>query len=102
MDEISVEEFKKKLESFEAIDVREADEFDEHIPDSVNIPLGRLIRDFGKGTIDLSGGALVYCGSGFRGRLACETLEKIAEMKGLSLGKLFNLQGGFKTWEESQ
>lgn len=85
---------KKNLQQYFIIDVREADEFAEgHITGAVNIPLGRLIRDLGKGIVPIDKPVVVHCKSGGRGAIALEVLKK----RGFT--HVQNLIGGFEAWK---
>lgn len=94
---ITVEELKAKLNEVKLVDVREADEFFEHIEGAENKPLGALFRDFSKGVFQLPSDKEIvcYCLSGVRGSLATEFLKS----KGLNVK---NLEGGFLAWKSNK
>jgi len=104
--EISIEEFKVKMESdepFVLIDVREPGKYDENnIPGSISIPRGLLEfkiadekfwDDEGMYVPGKDEEIIVYCKKGERGALAAETLVK------LGYTNVKNLIGGWVVWE---
>lgn len=89
---IDAMELKKDLKKYKIIDVREPDEFAEsHIEGAENIPLGKLIRDEGKGIIPRDKEIIVHCKSGFRGQIAADLLLQ----RGYNVK---NLEGGYQAW----
>jgi len=95
--EINVDELKKNLKKFKILDVRESDEFFEHIKGAENKPLGALIRDINKGVYNLPKDKeiICYCSAGFRGNIAADFLRSKEY-------KVKNLEGGFKAWKEGK
>lgn len=94
MSSISVKELKEKLKEFVIVDVREPDETSQGtIQDAKAIPLGKLMRDVGKGVITFPKDKPIvcYCGSGIRGSIAVDFLQK----KGYNA---LNLEGGYSAW----
>ena len=78
------------------VDVRELDEFSQgHIEGAVNIPLGKLVRDVGKGIVPQDREVVVHCRSGVRGEIAADFLEKRGFVK------VKNLEGGYLAWLET-
>jgi rhodanese-related sulfurtransferase len=68
--------------------VRESDELEEgKIDAAANIPLGQLIRKARHGDIDVlkKKKIITYCGSGYRGNIAADELNK---------------QGGYSAWKD--
>jgi rhodanese-related sulfurtransferase len=85
-------------EEFIVIDVRESDELsDGSIESSIHLPLGSIIRNARQGKLDQykNKKIITYCNSGYRGNIAAEELSKIGF-------HVFNLDGGFKAWINSQ
>jgi len=75
------------------IDVREADEYEQgHVEGAENIPMGKLLRLYASGQIELNN-IFLYCGSGFRCKLAAQGLETLKEKKKSELGDVFVLEG---------
>ncbi len=100
MQNISVEELKKRKESGEELyilDVREPDEYKESNMGALLIPLGQVIN----GQIDAiedwkDKEVIVHCRSGKRSLTACLVLEQM----GFTNTK--NLSGGILAWVELQ
>ncbi len=100
MQNISVEELKKRKESGEELyilDVREPDEYKESNMGALLIPLGQVIN----GEIDAiedwkNKEVIVHCRSGKRSLTACLVLEQ----HGFTNTK--NLSGGILAWMELQ
>ena len=96
MQEIQANELKKVLKIVVLIDVREADEFSNHIQGAINKPIGALIRDIGKlgeTLIPKNKDVVLYCGSGVRSSIAAKFLEE----KGWN--NIKSLKGGFTAWK---
>ena len=91
---ISVSELKNRLREVKIIDVRESEEFLDHIEDAENKPLGALIRDLSKGAYNITKDKEIvcYCVSGVRGKIATDFLNN----KGF---KARNLEGGYAAWK---
>ena len=71
------------------IDVREVDEYNrEHIPNSVNIPLG----DIDSINYDKDETIILYCQSGMR------SLEESKKLADIGYTSLYNLDGGLLNW----
>ncbi|WNS79257.1 sulfurtransferase TusA family protein [Domibacillus sp. DTU_2020_1001157_1_SI_ALB_TIR_016] len=92
--EISLEDFKEKVENGEHItilDVREADEYQEgHIDNAIHIPLGEVEQR----SNELEKDELIYviCHSGRRSELAAQTMSK------QGFKKLMNVVPGMCHW----
>jgi rhodanese-related sulfurtransferase len=115
---INADELKKNRKNYVLIDVREQEELlGGNIDDSINLPLGQLIRkvrktekeEFGPEErhhlflvltkqVDvkksLGKKICVYCSFGYRGSIAADELAKTG-MK----ADIVNLEGGFAAWE---
>lgn len=78
IEEISIEDFQRKVESGEPInilDVREYDEFNErHIPGVIHIPLGEIENRYNE--LDKNMQLHVICHSGKRSEMAVQLLDK--------------------------
>ena len=83
------------------LDVREPVEWEHHIAGAVQVPRGLL--EFAadptspryKLELDPAGRVIVYCRSGARAALACETL------KAMGYENVANLEGGFGAWQKA-
>ena len=76
--------------------MREADELEEGMIDgAVNIPLGQLIRRARQGDLnDYKRKKLVtYCGSGYRGNIAADELNKVGFYT-------ITIEGGYSAWKD--
>lgn len=96
-EKISANDLKAKKSEFVVIDVREKDELENgKIEGSVHMPLGLVIRNVKKKQIeDLKGKKIcTYCGSGYRGNIAADELNK----EGFNA---VTLEGGFPSWNIS-
>ena len=115
---INADELKKNRKNYVLIDVREQEELlGGNIDDSINLPLGQLIRkvrktekeEFGPEErhhlflvltkqVDvkksLGKKICVYCSFGYRGSIAADELAKT----GIK-ADIVNLEGGFAAWE---
>ena len=115
---INADELKKNRKNYVLIDVREQEELlGGNIDDSINLPLGQLIRkvrktekeEFGPEErhhlflvltkqVDvkksLGKKICVYCSFGYRGSIAADELAKT----GMN-ADIVNLEGGFAAWE---
>lgn len=92
---VTAVEFQKIRESDEKIvliDVRTKDEYEAaHLPGAINIERGCL--EFkAPAIVDPEAKIYVYCRSGARGALACDTLQKIGYKN------VTNIYDGFKGW----
>ena len=96
-DTISANDLKEQKNNFTIIDVRELDELATgKIEGSEHLPLGLVIRKVKKQQLeDMKGKSIcTYCGSGYRGNIAADELNKAG----------FNavtLEGGFPSWSQS-
>ena len=89
---ITVKELKENISKYYVIDVREEDEYKQgKIGNSINIPLGKLIRDEGIRIVPRDKEVVVHCRSGFRGEIA----RKFLEDRGY---KVRNLAGGYMAY----
>ncbi|MDQ0242812.1 TusA-related sulfurtransferase/rhodanese-related sulfurtransferase [Bacillus fengqiuensis] len=92
--EILLDEFKKKVESNEPInilDVRELDEYEAgHIPGVVHIPLGEVEKRAGE--LNKEDEIYVICHSGRRSEMAAQTMMK------QGFKKLINVVPGMCDW----
>ena len=94
---ISANDLRARKDEFIIIDVREADELSGgKVEGSTHIPLGLVIRKAKKGGIeDLKDKKIcTYCGSGYRGNIAADELNKAGF-------KAITLEGGFPSWNQS-
>ncbi|SRR6266404_3220846 len=95
---VGVDEFERLRLSQKTItlDVRTPDEFARgHLPGAVNIDWNS--RDFAEkaAALDKSQTYLIHCAGGVRSAKACARMTK------LNFTNLYNLEGGFKAWEEA-
>ncbi|MFC3886259.1 sulfurtransferase TusA family protein [Bacillus songklensis] len=92
--EISLEDFKGKVEKGEHItilDVREVDEYEEkHIPGVIHIPLGEVEKRAGE--LNKEDEIYVICHSGRRSEMAAQTMAK------QGFKKLINVVPGMRDW----
>lgn len=80
-------------EDAQIVDVREPDEYATgHLPESRNLPLGKLEERAGELDKFKDTPLVVVCQSGARSASACKTLEK------LGFTKAHNLDGGVAAW----
>ncbi len=96
-EKISASDLKANKDSFVIIDVREADELaGGKIEGSQHMPLGLTIRNAKKKQIeDLRNKKIcTYCGSGYRGNIAADELNK----EGFNA---VTLEGGYPSWGQS-
>jgi rhodanese-related sulfurtransferase len=95
---VGVEEFDRLRTGKNTItlDVRTAEEYTRgHVPGAVNVDWNA--KDFAEkvAALDKSQTYLVHCAAGVRSAKACARMTK------LNFKKLYNLEGGFKAWEEA-
>ncbi len=96
-EKISASDLKANKDSFVIIDVRETDELaGGKIEGSQHMPLGLTIRNAKKKQIeDLRNKKIcTYCGSGYRGNIAADELNK----EGFNA---VTLDGGYPSWNQS-
>ena len=96
-DKITAQDLKARKDEFVIIDVREADEIASGIIDnSINMPLGLSIRNAKKKKIEDMRAKKIctYCGTGYRGSIAADELNK----EGFDA---VTLDGGFASWNQS-
>jgi len=96
-EKISAADLKSNKDSFVIIDVRETDELQGgKIDGSQHMPLGLTIRNAKKKQIeDLRNKKIcTYCGSGYRGNIAADELNK----EGFNA---VTLDGGYPSWNQS-
>jgi rhodanese-related sulfurtransferase len=95
MEEITVEELKKKIDSgedFQLIDVRETFEYEVSNLGGENIPLSGIMIESDKIATDKP--VIVQCRSGKRSAAA------IMQLQTLGFDNLYNLEGGILAWKE--
>jgi len=96
-EKISAIDLKGKKDDYVIIDVREFDELTKgKIEDSIHLPLGLMIRKAKHGEIDdlKERKICTYCGSGYRGDIAADELNKAGF-------KAVNLDKGFPSWTQT-
>ncbi|MBT8173319.1 MAG: rhodanese-like domain-containing protein [Nitrosopumilus sp.] len=96
-EKITANELKSKKDDFVIIDVRELDELASgKIDGSRHMPLGLAIRNAKKKQIeDLKSKKIcTYCGTGYRGNIAADELNK----EGFSA---VTLDGGYPSWDSN-
>ena len=96
-EKISAIDLKSSKDDFAIIDVRETDELAKgKIENSINLPLGLMIRKVKHGEIDdlKARQICTYCASGYRGNIAADELNKAGF-------KAVNLDGGFPSWTQT-
>ncbi|MDD2885015.1 MAG: rhodanese-like domain-containing protein [Dechloromonas sp.] len=80
-------------EEAKVLDVREPDEFASgHLPDAINIPVGKLGERMHELERFKERPLIVCCASGMRSNRGC------AELKKAGFAKLYNLEGGMDAW----
>ena len=78
------------------LDCREPKEYKSgHIPGAVNIPRGLLEFKIGSKIADKNAQVIMYCKSGGRGCLACESIGK------MGYKNVKNMDGGWKAWAKA-
>lgn len=95
MEEITVEELKRKIdngEDFQLIDVRETFEYEVSNLGGINIPLSGIMIESDKIATDKP--VIVQCRSGKRSAAA------IMQLQTLGYDNLYNLEGGILAWKE--
>lgn len=94
-EKISANDLRARLDDFVIIDVREADEIASgKIDGSIHMPLGLSIRSAKKKQIEdlRSKKICTYCGTGYRGNIAADELNK----EGF---QAVTLDGGYPSWK---
>ena len=94
-EKISASDLKASKNDFVIINVREPDELaGGKIGDSINLPLGLMIRKAKHGEINnlKEKKICTYCASGYRGNIAVDELIKAGFT-------VVNLEGGFPSWQ---
>ena len=97
---MKAEELKKELAEkggMILLDVREADEFkpDEAIPNSQNMPMGKVFVEASKGNLPKDQKIITICKSGGR----CEIVARELKERGYNIE---HLEGGLKAWREEE
>jgi rhodanese-related sulfurtransferase len=95
---ISVSDAKALLDKGGAtfLDCREPKEYKSgHIPGAVNVPRGLLEFQIDKKIPDKNAQIIMYCKSGGRGCLACESIGK------MGYKNVKNMDGGWKAWTKA-
>jgi rhodanese-related sulfurtransferase len=95
MEEITVEELKRKIdngEDFQLIDVRETFEYEVSNLGGENIPLSGIMIESDKIATDKP--VIIQCRSGKRSAAA------IMQLQTLGYDNLYNLEGGILAWKE--
>jgi rhodanese-related sulfurtransferase len=78
------------------LDCREPKEYKSgHVPGAVNIPRGLLEFKVGKKLPDKNAAIIMYCKSGGRACLACESIGK------MGYKNVKNMEGGWKAWAKA-
>ena len=93
-DKITTKELMSQKNDFVIIDVREFDEIESGIiEDSIHMPLGLCIRNVKKKQIDdiKKKKICTYCGTGYRGNIAADELNKAGFYA-------LTLEGGYSNW----
>lgn len=92
--EVSIDEVRARLGTFELIDVREDHEWSaEHIAGARHLGRGILERDIESVVPDRDREIVLYCGGGYRSALAADNLGKMGYRNVLSMA------GGFRAWK---
>jgi rhodanese-related sulfurtransferase len=74
-----------------AIDVRTEEEYEAgHVPRSISIPLGEIPLRVGQAVQNRETKIFVYCGSGFRSKIASLTLMKMGYKNVIDMGSIQN------------
>jgi rhodanese-related sulfurtransferase len=98
VNEISIDDVKKKLdrgENFLLVDVREESEYAaDHLPGAVHLGKGIIERDIENRVPDPATPLVLYCGGGFRSAMAADNLQKMGYTNVLSM------EGGIRGWRE--
>lgn len=95
MEELTVEELKRKIdggEDFQLIDVRETFEYEVSNLNGENIPLSGIVIESDKIATDKP--VIIHCRSGKRSAAAIQQLQN------LGFDNLYNLEGGILAWRD--
>ncbi len=88
---ISVQDLKDKISSVNIIDIRSNQSYNNnHIPNSINIPLEKLILE-PKKYIEASSIYYIYCQKGISSQKICQILNKMGY-------HTINILGGYEEW----
>ena len=93
-DKITAKELMSQKNDFIIIDVRESDELENGIiEDSIHMSLGLCIRNVKKNQIENMKDKKIctYCGTGYRGNIAADELNKAGFYA-------LTLEGGYSNW----
>eukprot|EP01098_Paradermamoeba_levis_P005810 TRINITY_DN2427_c0_g1_i1.p1 TRINITY_DN2427_c0_g1~~TRINITY_DN2427_c0_g1_i1.p1 ORF type:complete len:248 (+),score=69.28 TRINITY_DN2427_c0_g1_i1:62-805(+) len=93
---VHVSQVKKDPSKFLLIDVREKDEVEGHLPNTLHIPMGQLLSDAADNKLDPSWKdkeLILYCNAGYRSGIAAR------ELTALGL-KAKTLAGGVDAWKD--
>ncbi len=96
--EVTVDEAKEAVETGSArlIDVREDNEWEEaHAMGAEHLGKGIIERDIEKTVPDKDAPLILYCGGGYRGALAADSLQK------MGYTNVASMAGGFRAWQEA-
>jgi len=99
IEEVNIHDVKQKLDQrrpFHIIDVREPEEFKAgHLPSAKNIPRGMLELKIETEIPSTDAPIVLYCGSGVRSSLACDTLQKLGYIN------VQSMEGGYNAWQQA-
>ena len=96
VDCIQLKHAKDNGEDFILIDSREREEWDaSRIPNSVHISKGLIEKMVEANIPDRDTKLIIYCQSGFRSVLACESIKR------MGYNQVSSLKGGISEWQSS-
>ena len=96
IDCIQLKHVKDHDEDFILIDSREKEEWDaSRIPDSVHMSKGLIEKLVEASIPDRNTKLIIYCQSGFRSVLACESIKR------MGYNHVSSLKGGISEWQSS-
>ncbi len=99
IEEITVNEVKRRIDNEEAvtlIDIRERDEWVQgHIPDAAFVPRGYLELQIEQHQTDRSQPLVIYCAGGVRSAFAARNLQE------MGYTNVYSLIGGFGGWKNA-
>lgn len=85
-----------KRQPFHIIDVREPHEYQTgHLPSAINIPRGVIELKIETEIPSTDAPIVLYCGSGMRSALACDSLQNLGYINVQSMA------GGFNDWQQA-